>query len=224
VLEALWAYDEADQEWSEDYRLGDLQVTVSNFLIASIDRFLDDVVLRADTDPVKHMRLAAIQRGHPMTGAKLMASWRARAAQFPDSLVTALVERSLTEQVLTGWAAREALVSRGDDLAVRDLLGQAGHAVVAAVLALNRVYMPHRQLKWQRHLLTGLEVAPDRLAERLGMLANAPPAAAVAAAEALLADVVVLARAHTDAEIGGFRETLAERRPAIDPPDADPGR
>lgn len=217
-LDSLWDYDEDDEEWSEDYHLGDLQVTVSNFRIASIERFLDDVVLRADTDPVKHMRLAAIQRGWPMAGAELMASWRARAGQFPARLVTALVARSLTGQVLTGWAAREAMVGRGDDLAVRALLTRAGHAVVAVVLAVNRVYMPHRQLKWQRQLLSGLEVAPDHLSERLGLLSQAPPAEAVAAAEALLADVVLLARAHTDADISDFLDALSQRRPAIDPP------
>ena len=42
----------------------------------TIDRFLDDVVLRADTDPVKHMRLAAVQRSRPLAGAELIAYWR----------------------------------------------------------------------------------------------------------------------------------------------------
>src|SRR5882757_8756076 len=31
TLEAFWDYDPDDQEWSEDYRLGSLGVTVSNF-------------------------------------------------------------------------------------------------------------------------------------------------------------------------------------------------
>ena len=51
-LTALWDYDSGDQEWSEDYRLGELGVTVSNFLTSTIDCFLDDVISRADTDPV----------------------------------------------------------------------------------------------------------------------------------------------------------------------------
>ena len=36
--------------------------------------------------------------------------------------------------------------------------------MVGAVLALNRVYLPHSRLKWQRYLIAGLEVAPGRLA------------------------------------------------------------
>jgi hypothetical protein len=47
---------------SEGYLLGDLGVTVSNFLTGTVERFVGDVVLRADTGPVRHMRLAALQR------------------------------------------------------------------------------------------------------------------------------------------------------------------
>src|SRR5689334_4285762 len=147
TLLALWDYDADDEEWSEDYRVGELDITVSNFLVGSIDRFLDDVVLGSSTDPVRHMRLAAIQRSRPLIGADLMASWRLRADAYPDALVTALVEQALAPAALAGWAAREALVSRGDDLAAADLLARTGHAVVRAVLALNRVYLPHRQFK-----------------------------------------------------------------------------
>ena len=161
-LTGFWEYDEDDQEWSEDYLLGDLGVTVSNFLTGTVERFLDDVVLRADTGPVKHMRLAAIQRSRPLLGAELITSWRARADDFPGGLASALVQLALDPEMLTGWAARDAVASRGDDLAAQDLLTRAGHAVVRALLAVNRVYLPHRQIKWQHHLITGLEVVPER--------------------------------------------------------------
>jgi hypothetical protein len=107
-LTALWDYDQDEQEWSEDYRLGELDVTVSNFLTGTIERFLDDVVLHADTDPVKHMRLAALRHSRPLVGTDKIASWRARAAGCPDRLVSAMVGQTLNPQVLTGRAAREA--------------------------------------------------------------------------------------------------------------------
>jgi hypothetical protein len=217
-LTQFWDYDEDDKEWSEDYRVGQLDVTVSNFLADTIDRFLDDVVLNADTDPVKHMRLAAVQRARPLLGAELVAAWRARASGYPDALVSAMLERSLNPQALAGWAARDALADRGDNLALRDLLVRAGRAVVGAVLALNRVYLPHRQLKWQRPLIAGLEVAPARLAERLDLLATGPAAEAIGAAEALLTETVALAQARSDADLSAFREELSQRRRAIDPP------
>ncbi len=217
-LTALWDYDQDDEEWSEDYRVGELDITVSNFLVSSAERFLEDVVLRASTDPVRHMRLAAFQRSCPLFGAELMASWRTRADAFPDRLVSVLVEQALAPEVLRGWGAREALVSRGDGLAVGDLLARAGSAVVRVVLAVNRVYLPHRQLKWQRHLIAGLALVPERLAERLESMSASPPEEALRTAEALLGETAALAGERSGADISGFREALSERRRAIDPP------
>ena len=121
------------------------------------------------------MRLAALQRSRPLLGAELITSWRARADSFPGELVSALVRQALAPEVLTSWAARDALVSRGDDLAAQVLLTRAGQAVVRAVLAVNRVYLPHPLIKWQRHLITGLELVPERLAERLELVSASPP-------------------------------------------------
>jgi hypothetical protein len=217
-LTALWDYDADEEEWSEDYRLGELDVTVSNFLTGTVDRCLDQVTGQADPDPVKHMRLAAVQRSYPLAGEPLVTSWRERAGQYPDRLVAAMVERSLNPQVLMGWGAREALARRGDDLAARALLSRIGYAVAGAVLALNRLYLPHRQLKWQQHLLSGLTVTPDRLTERLGQLFAPRIADAFQAAETLLADTVALAAARTEADLTSFREALSEKRRPQDPP------
>ena len=211
-------YEEDDQEWGEEYLVGGLGVTVSNFTTGTVERWLDDVVLNADTAPVKHMRLAALQRSRPLIGAELITSWRARAGNFPGELVSALVQQALDPEELTGWAARDALASRGDDLAAQDLLTRAGQAVVRAVLAVNRVYLPHPLIKWQRHLITGLEVVPERLTGRLESMSAGPPAEAFRAAEALLEDTAALAEAHTGADLSSFRQALAERRPPLDPP------
>lgn len=197
-------------------------MTVSNFTTGTVEQFLDDVIRRADTDPVKHMRLAALQRSRPLLGADLITSWRARADRFPCELATALVQQALAEEVLTGWAARDALAARGDDLAARDVLTRVGQAVVRAVLAVNRVYLPHRQLKWQRHLLSGLAAVPHRLTERLEALTASPPAQAFPAAQTLLGDTVLLAEERTGTDLSAFRQALAQRRPPLGP--LPPGR
>jgi hypothetical protein len=220
-LEALWAYDQDEEEWSDDWRLGELEVTVSSFLVSTIDRFVGDVVLRMDTDPVKHMRVAALHRCRPLHGPELVGNWRAQAAVYPGKLVTAMVERSLGPEVLRGWGNREALAGRGDDLAVHDLLSRAGHAVFGAVLALNGVYSPHRMIKWQSHLLGELDVMPEQFAERLHLLWTSSNAKALREAETLLADTVQLVRAHTEADISSFCDELSRRRRVIDPPSAE---
>ena len=217
-LTKLWDYDADEEEWSDDFQLNELGVTVSNFLTSTIDRWLDGVIRHADTDLVKHMRLAALQRSQVLVGESLIESWRAHAAKYPDRLVTIMVEQALDPTVLGGWGTRAALVSRGDDLAAQALLSRVGYAVAGTVLALNRVYLPHRQLKWQRHLLAGLAVAPDQLNDRLDALTSRPAGDAIQAAELLLADTVQLAETHSDADLADFRAELTEARPALDPP------
>jgi hypothetical protein len=94
--EVIWDYAPDIEEWSDDYQLGDLHVSISSFLVATIERFLDDVIVRTDTDPVKHIRLAALQRCHPLIGVELMRTWRSRAGLYPDTLVAAVVEQRLS--------------------------------------------------------------------------------------------------------------------------------
>ena len=55
--------------------------------------------------------------------------------------------------------------------------------MVGAVLALNGVYLPHNQLKWQRALIADLGLAPPLLAERLELMANASAAEALRAVD-----------------------------------------
>ena len=221
ALEAFWDYDPDDRVWSEDYRLDGLGVTVSNFTVDAIEGLLDAVVDQASTDPVAHMRVAAVQRCQPLRGASVVQAWRARAEHYPDQLVAAMVERSLTPSVLAGWPAREALVERGDTIAVHALLARIAPAVFAALLALNRIYQPHRLAKWQRHLAARLAVAPPDFEQRLDNLWHGPDADRLAGAEALLAETVTLARSHCRADLTAFHDVLGQRRqPATVPQEA----
>jgi hypothetical protein len=219
--ETIWDYAPDIEEWSDDYQLGDLHVSISSFLVGTIERFLDDVLVRTDTDPVKHIRLAALQRCLPLNGAELVRAWRTRAVLYPDELVAAVVEQSLDSEVLRGWAAREALVDRGDELAVHALLTRIEHALFGALLALNHVYLPNPMFKWQKHLMGELDVVPEQFAVRLQFLATSGSAEALRIAEALMVDTVQLIKTRTHAGISSFCDALSERRPAIDPPRPD---
>jgi hypothetical protein len=112
-------------------------------------------------------------------------------------------------------AARRDLLDR--------VLERGGRNVVAfgAVLALNGVYTRHLVVKWQSHLISELDVMPERFAERLSLLATGETAQAMREAETLLADTVQLVKARTDADISSFCEELSQRRRAIDPPSAE---
>jgi hypothetical protein len=78
--------------------------------------------------------------------------------------------------------------------------------------------VPHRQLKWQRQLLSGLAVAPTGLPERLGQLAAPRTADAFEAAETLLTDTIALAETGSAADLTSFRAELSAKRRPLSPP------
>jgi len=82
-LESFWDYDEDEEEWSEVYHLGPLAVTISNFTVTTVERFLDAVLNDSDLDPVKHYRLAAIGTARALRGARTVDTWRERARHVP---------------------------------------------------------------------------------------------------------------------------------------------
>ena len=211
----LWEFDEDDEEWSEDYRVGQLDVTVSNFLGAS-HRPVPGRRGRCgqSTEPVRHMRLAAIQRSRPLIGADLMASWRARAAPSPTSWFLPWWSRPSPRRHSRGWAAREALVSRSDDLAVTRPAGQGGgHGSQSRPRAQPRLpAAPPAQVAAPPDRGAFPGSGPARRAPRLA--GHGPAWTALRTAETLLADTTALAEAHSGADLGAFREALSERRAA----------
>jgi hypothetical protein len=68
-------------------------------------------------------------------------------------------------------------------------------------------------------MLAGLAVTPGRLADQLhALVSTASATQALDQAEALLIETVDLAENRAGIDLGEFRETLSERREALDPP------
>lgn len=217
-LAAYWEYDDGDREWSEEYQLRGLTVTVSNFTVATVEEFLGAVLDAGDLDPAKHYRLAALGGCRALRGAGMLAAWRDRLGRYPDTLAAAVVESCLRPDRFPGWSVREALVERGDTIAVHALLAAVSQGVFSAVLATNRAFQPHRLPKWQRQLLGGLPHRPRDLEARLEQLWHQQPRAAVASAEALVSETLELAERELGVRFDSTRADLAEQRRALDPP------
>ena len=217
-LESLWDYDEDEEEWSEEYHLGPLTVTASNFTVTTVERFLDAVLNDSDLDQVKHYRLAAIDSGRPLRGARTLDTWRERLATYPDALVVAVVDAVLSPDRFPGWTARQALAERGDTIAVYSLLAAIAQGIFSALLAINRIFQSHQLPKWQRHLLSALPLRPTRLESRLDEIWYPGPLVALGTAEALVNDTIELAERELGVRLDQARAALAEHRQAIEPP------
>ena len=66
----------------------------------------------------------------------------------------------------------------------------------ALLLALNRLYLPNPMFKWQKYLISELDVVPEQFAERLQFLATRGSPDALREAETLMADTAQLVKAR----------------------------
>jgi hypothetical protein len=156
VLEDLAPFEE--DEWAEGFVVDGFKVGTSQFLVSTMDRYLDRLVEEASPDDNAQILVAAVQSGTVLYGEPFVARWRERAASYPEALARAVVADALGWR--GGWGSAAMLAERDDLVALVGLLDDATRAVLRALLALNRLYLPNPRLKWWRSLVQRLAIAP----------------------------------------------------------------
>jgi predicted nucleotidyltransferase len=178
-----------EYEWADGFFIEGIKVDTSQFLVATLDGWIEDVMERADLEVEKQIRITAIQHGQALYGADLIERWRARAASYPDALARAMVAQYLDfrpRELLEMLAARDNTL-----LLHRSLVGIA-QQIFDVLMGLNRVYLPHPYHKWLDWEVTQLPIAPADLAGRLRRLLRAEPRAAADEANRLVEETFAL--------------------------------
>ena len=84
-----------ENEWADSFMIGGVKVDTSQFLVSTIEGWLDAALVRADIEPEYQVRITAIQHGQPLHGAELIERWRAQIAVYPAVLARAMVAQYL---------------------------------------------------------------------------------------------------------------------------------
>jgi hypothetical protein len=216
VLINFYDYDAENGEWSDDINLRGVEFQVSHRTIETTETWLADVVERADTSLVKQDLISIIQYALPLKGADLIETWQARVAQYPDALQAAMVKEHLWFK--SRWNRRK-LVERDETLLLYEDFVAAEKAILLALMALNRVYLPHLGFKWMDLLCADLRIAPTNLAARLRGVFQEPLPEAVAILDDLITetfDLLALHLSHLD--IREAQAAFYEVRPIWDEP------
>jgi predicted nucleotidyltransferase len=204
-------YQLADEhEWADGFYIEGIKVDTSQFLVATLDQWIADVLERADLEVEKQIRITAIQHGRALYGAELIEGWRAQVAAYPDALMRAMVAEHVQfrpRELLEMLAARDnALLLR------RELVAEA-QRILDVLTALNRLYLPHPYHKWLDWEVAQMRVAPPDLARRLRQALCAAPVAAAEQMLALIEETFALVeRELPEIDTGAARAEFGLRR------------
>jgi hypothetical protein len=205
----LVASEVDEHEWADSFLVQGVKVDTSQFLVSTIDAWIDDVMVAGDTEPELQVRITAIRQGHPLHNPALMARWRARTEPYPDVLAHAMVDDGLD------FRPRERLdmlAARDDVLMLHSDLVDNVRGVLDTLMGLNHVYAPHPWHKWLDWETSQLTIAPPRLNQRIRRLLTVDSSTAVAEIAALVHDTFKLVDRHLPGYDTALRRAAFDRR------------
>jgi hypothetical protein len=199
-----------ENEWADAFLIGGVKVDTSQFLVSTLDRWLDAALVRADIEPEYQVRITAIQHGRPLHGAELIERWRAQTAVYPDALAYAMVAE------YSGFQPRELLemlAARDDVLLLHQDLVATEQQILSVLMGVNRAYAPHPYHKWLDWEIGQLKHTPPDLNLRLRQVLRAEPRAAVDQLHGLIEETFALVEQHLpDFDTSAARAVFDERR------------
>lgn len=205
----LVSAEEDENEWADSFLIDGITVDTSQFLVSTLDDWINKVMVTGDTEPEYQVRITAIQQGIPLHNAPLLDQWRSRTEPYPDVLAHAMVEKGLE---LWPRGRLEMLAARDDVVLLRSDLVDNVQGILDALMAASRLYVPHPWHKWLDWETSQLTVTPPRLNERIRHLLTADAHAAVDQIIALIHETFDLVDRFLPGLDTGPQRTAFDRR------------
>lgn len=192
------------EEWIELLEVEGVAVEVSHFAQERIDRIFHHVLEQFDPDPRKQDLIHSMHTAWLLHDTGFLASYIARAADYPEPLARSMVVRHL--DFTPRWYL-QALAERQDLLRFYDLLGKNLKSVLGILLGLNRLYHPHPLFKSLDRMVGRMSLSPPSLLSRLRETLSSPPEGGLRQIEQLIGDAFLLVESHMpEAAVGPAKE------------------
>lgn len=175
---------------------GDLMVDVKHMTVADAEDVLSAVLTEYDTALNKQVFLSAIVHAIPLHGTELLREWRQLAQAYPEPLAIKIVQENLW---FGPWFPPAAYIARHDTLVMHQHLVWAQQALLRVLAALNRIYYPSREHKWQERLIAEFTIAPPNLVIRMNQVLTGALAESWAIQRSLIDDTIALVEHHLPA-------------------------
>jgi hypothetical protein len=188
----------AEGEFAEQFKVEGIDCQLSHNTVAAWERDMSAVLEHREVDTPIQKALGGLLQGIVLHDPDaLLAGWRARASEYPETLRLAMVEANLA--IPATWYISDRLKPRDARLWLREELINDAYQVLGVLAGLNRLYFSRFQFKRLHHFVAALAIAPDDLAVRIDLIADAEADVAVATLEELVTEVRELVRVHLPA-------------------------
>jgi predicted nucleotidyltransferase len=162
-------YPRTEDDHGESFQLAGVECQVAFTKVSAAGRELERALGTEELESPLQKVVQGVEEGLPLRGEELIATWRARVADYPDSLRRAMILRHWRFFPL--WYTARRLDVRDTYLWRRQVLVDAALDLLAVLGALNRLYVaPRFELKRLRKLTARMDLAPPDLADRLERL------------------------------------------------------
>ncbi|GAA0462720.1 DUF4037 domain-containing protein [Alkalibacillus silvisoli] len=187
-------YPYEDEEWSETYLTEGIKLEISNFLTETINKVIEDVITKFDTDLNKQCIVATVDQGVSLSGDKVIENMKEKVKVYPDELSEAMIKENL--HLGNKWNNREALLERQDWLMFYKVIVDVQTKIMGMLYGLNRQFVHHPAFKWQQHSLNTMTIKPTNIASRLNSVFLDVPKIALSELELIVQEVYELIKSE----------------------------
>lgn len=198
----------------EAFDLGGVEVQLIHSTIAGQESTMDELLVQLAVDTPLAKALEGMLNCEPFYGEDYIQRWKARAADFPQALRLAMVNRYL--RFFPAWGVQSQFTTRDASVWYHQMLAENVSHLVGVLSGLNSVYYTPFQFKRMARHVAQLTVAPERLGPRLEGLFHAPAERALPELERLVAETLTLVEAQLpEVDTAAARRRIGWTRPPL---------
>ncbi|XXM74599.1 DUF4037 domain-containing protein [Lysinibacillus sphaericus] len=180
-----------DEEWSEAYVTRDgVKFEISSFLTSSVEKMIEDVVIRSETDYDKQCIAASVYYGQSLFGQEKITQLKNILNTYPEKLTKEMILENL--EFGNRWHNRKALLNRQDWLMLYSVICDVEKKLLGVLFGLNKMYVHHPAFKWMQNSIALMEFRPVNLYERLTEILSGKPENSVEALTDLIDETIFL--------------------------------
>lgn len=220
----IYPYDPAEEVWCDDFMLGrrhpdqpksGVLLEVVHHTTDFLQRTFDAVLQHSNPDARKQNLIAAIVDGLPLYQMALVQEWKIRAANYPDALAVAVVNRYGLIDHFWRW---EMWLARSTNLMqLYYSFAQVQQQILHVLLGLNGVY--YFGFKWLDVVAERLRHKPEDLVRRFSQVYQVTPAAGARELAALVEETYALVEQYLpQVNVARLRAVFRYQRPIWNEP------